>query len=254
MTRPIVLLFFVLCSFKSFSQGFDWQISPRLPFQIPQNYLGAVGSFSKIFYKGTLNLTEAFINCTKFETGEGKSYSFGISGEHWYTPHLSFFLEVKYFNADGKMLSLADSFPVLIKQNPAIVKVQNEMYLSYNYLVITFGGKIRLWESNFFVGTTFDLALKTKTSYDVFEQVLSPPEYHFVDFKQRRKLFGGRISDLSFFSFSPKFVFGYDATLGIGLYATPRFAIELPLYNYSKEERLRLLAFSISINILYGIW
>lgn len=254
MTRQIVFFFFVLFSLKSFSQGFDWQISPRLPFQIPRNYLGVTGSFSKIFYKGALNLTESFVNCTEFRTGKGESYSFGISGEHWYTSFISFVFEVKYFSANGKMFALADSFPVLIKQNPAIVKVQNEMFLSYYYLVMTFGGKIRLFESNFFIGTSFDLAFKTKTNYDVFEQVLSPPEYHYIDYTQRRKLFGGRISDLSFFSFSPKFVFGYDATLGIGLYATPRFAIELPFYNYSKEERLHLLAFSLSINILYGIW
>lgn len=254
MTRLIVLFFFVFCSFRSFSQGFDWQISPRLPFQIPRNYLGATGSFSKIFYNGALNLTESFVNCTKFETGEGKSYSFGISGEHWYAPDLSFFFEVKYFFANGKMFAFADSFPVLIKQNPAIVKVQNEVYLSYNYLVLGFGGKIRLLESKFFIGTTFDLAFKIKSNYDVFEQIISPPEYHFIDLTQRRNLYGGRISDLSFFLFSPKFVFGYDATLGIGLYATPRLAIELPLYNYSKEERLHLLAFSLSINLLYGIW
>ncbi|MGQ9818461.1 MAG: hypothetical protein ACUVQ1_00835 [Candidatus Kapaibacteriales bacterium] len=254
MTCRIVFFCFVFCTYISLSQGFDWQISPRLPFEIPRNYLGITGGYSKTFYNGSLILTESFVNCTKFETGEGRSYSFGFVGENWFTPYLSFGIEVKYSFSRGKMVAMADSFPVLIKLNPAIVKVENEMFLSYNYLVLTFGGKIRLWESKFYIGTILDFDLKVKTNYEVFEQVLSPPEYHFVDFTQRRKLFGGKISDLSFFSLSPKLVFGYDATLGIGLYASPRLAIEFPFFNYSKEDRLRLLAFSFCINILYGIW
>lgn len=252
--KGLVLLMILLFTIKSYSQGFDWQISPRLPFEIPQYYLGATISFSKIHYNGSLLLTESFVNCAKFESGSGRSYSFGFSAEYWFTAFVPFFIELKYLSANGLMKAMADSFPILVKQIPKIVKVQNEMSFSYSYIVLTIGGKLRLLETNFFIGANLDFAVKTHSKYDVFEQVLSPAEYHFVDFSQRRKLFNGLISDLSFFAISPKLTFGYNATLGVGIYATPRISFEFPFINYSTEEKLRLTTFSFGVSFLYGIW
>lgn len=248
-----VIFLIIITALKSYAQGFDWQISARLPFEIPRLFGGVVVNSSKISYKGSLNLTESFIECTKFESGIGSAFSFGFMMEYWQKANYALFFELKFLNAKGEMQALADSFPVLIKQIPRIVKVQNDVNFYYSYILAEFGVKYRLFETNLFAGLSFNFDLKTSSKYDLFEQVLSPPEYHFKDFSQRRKLFNGKISDLSVFAVSPKFSLGYNAVLGIGIYATPQISFEFPLYNYSSQDRLRITTLSIGISILYGI-
>lgn len=239
--------------FLALSQGFDWQYSPRLPFRIPKLFVGITGTSSVIAYSGNLNLYESFINCSKFQSGKGFAYSFGIHAEYWSTHSIAVNLGLDYQKFNGNLLTPGDSFPILVLNNILRAKVENTLDMDYSYLNIIIGIKNRLFATNFFVGTSLDVGVKLSTKYSVSEKVVSPPEYHFTDGSQTRQIFDGRLSDLSFFKISPALNFGYDAILMLGVYASPMVSFEIPLSNYSKEDRLRLVKITAGVTIYKGI-
>lgn len=247
---PIILF---CVPFWALSQGFDWQYSPRLPFRIPKLFVGITGTSSVIAYSGNLNLYESFVNCSKFQSGKGFAYSFGIHGEYWFTHSIAFNIGLDYQKFNGNLVTPGDSFPILIRNQILMGKVENTLDMSYSYFNIIVGVKNRLFTTNFFVGATFDFGVKLSTKYSVSEKVISPPEYHFTDGSQARQIFDGRLSDLSFFKISPALNFGYDAILLLGVYASPMVSFEIPLFNYSKEDRLRLMKITAGITIYKGI-
>ncbi len=248
-----VVVLFLFSHFLGYSQGFDWELSPRLPFSIPTTYIGVAGSASKNNYSGSITLFENFYNCGKFSQGSGYSNSFGFKGEHWYKPNIALSAAFIFQNSKANFITEGDSFPVQIKNIPKIVKVENELIMDYSFIAIDFGAKHKIASTNFYLGFNLEIGIKLSTKYELYELVKSPPEYHFIDNSQRRKIVEGRLTDLSLLFFIPKATFGYDATVFPGIYASPSISIQLPLFNLTKQENLKLLSFQIGISILRGI-
>ncbi|MGB9771817.1 MAG: hypothetical protein ACPLX7_07555 [Candidatus Kapaibacteriota bacterium] len=254
--KPLIYtLFFLVVGFgKMFTQGFDWEISPRLPFAIPKFYAGISSNASKNYLNGSLTLYENYFSCAKFNIGSGKSNSFGFKAEYWYKPEIAFNASILYQLNKANFVADGDSFPVQIKGIPKIVKVENELSMNYNCVVVDFGAKYRLASTNFYAAFNLELGVKLSSQYDLYEQVKSPPEYHFIDNTQRRKLVDGKLSDLTLLFIIPKISIGYDATIFPGIYASPNVAVQLPLFNLSREGNLRLFSILLSISFMRGIW
>ncbi|ROL55741.1 hypothetical protein D9V84_10840 [Bacteroidetes/Chlorobi group bacterium Naka2016] len=249
----LTLLLIVLPLGSLFSQGFEWEISPRMPFSIPKLYFGILGSYTRNSLNGSLTLYENYFSCAKFTSGGGNSNSFGLKIEYWKTHNLAFNASFNFQANKGSFVAAGDSFPIQIKGIPKIVKVENELAMDYKYLVADFGAKYRLGSTHLFIGGNLEFGLKLVTEYELFEKVKSPPEYHFIDNTQRRKIVDGRLSDLSIVVVNPKIALGYDATLFPGVYASPSIAVQIPLFNYSRQENLKLFSLQLSISILRGI-
>ncbi len=249
-------IFFIFCFFVPIlasSQGFDWQYSPRLPFRIPKLFVGVAGTSSIVTYSGNLNLYESFINCSKFQSGKGFAYSFGLQGEYWYTHSIAFNIGLDYQKFNGNLVTPGDSFPILIQNKRLIAKVENTLSMDYSYLNLVVGFKNRLFNTNLFVGANLGIGIKLSTHYNVSEKVVSPPEYHFGDGSQSRQVFDGRLSDLGLFKISPVLNIGYDAILFLGVYASPTISVEFPVFNYSKDDRLRIMKLTAGVTIYKGI-
>lgn len=251
----------LLCTFciiffafgKSFPQGFEWELSPRLPFSIPKFYAGIQGAISKNFFNGTLTLYENYFSCAKFTSGTGGTNSFGVKVEFWYKHDFAFNASLNFQTSNGKFVALGDSFPVEIKGIPKVVKVENELAMKYKHFVADIGAKYRIASSHFFLGANLEFGFKFSSSYDLYEQVKSPPEYHFIDNTQRRKLVEGNLSDLSLLFVNPKILVGYDAILFPEIYASPSVAFYIPLFNFSREENLKLFSINFCFAIMRGI-
>ncbi len=247
-------IFWFILPFSVFSQGFDWQPNPRLPFSIPKYYFGLFTTGSIVKFDGNWKLLESGILCSKFTSGSGKTIGFGVSAEYWYLPEIAFNVNFSFSSNRGNLVTLGDSFPVLIKNIPTTVKVQNEMDLQYSSISFSLGAKYRLFNTNFFVASSMEFAVKTANNYEIYEQVVSPPEYHFADLTQRRKLSDGYLSDLNLFVVAPKICFGYDAIVLWKVYASVYIAYEIPIFNYSKDDNLKVQRFTLNFSLLKGIY
>ncbi len=253
MKRALCLLL-LLSSNILWCQGFSWELSPRFPFYIPRTYVGVEGFASKNYLSGELTLLENLFVCSKFNGGNGSAYYFGATIEHWYLHNVAFQGYLVYQGSAAKMTSAGDSFPILVKGITKIARVENE--LSMNYKFINFGVAIK-WKplnSNLFVLGSVEFGFKLQSQFEIFEQVLSPPEFHFIDYTQRRKVWNGRLSDLSFFKIEPKICIGYDAPLFAGIYASPTVTLGLPVFNFSKDETMHVFSVQIGMSLLFGIW
>lgn len=255
MKRWFLLLIVFLFGFKDLnSQGFDWEFSPRLPFSIPKFYLGINGNSSKNFYNGGLTLIENFYSCGKFTKGSGNANSFGIQAEYWYRPNIAFNGSLQFQTASASFITEGTPFPVLIKGVPTNVVLENNLSMAYSYLLLNFGAKYRILSSFFFIGGNFEFGLKLSSNYNLYEQIKSPPEYHFNDNTQRRRILNGKLATLSLVTFNPKISIGYDATIFPGIYASPSISIQVPVFDISSEETLKLLSLQISVSFLRGLW
>jgi len=253
MRRFLTILIF-LCACKTYSQGFSWELSPRFPFNIPVLYIGVDGYYATSQFSGDLTLFENYYVCSKFNSGNGNSFAFGVTIEHWYRYNVALNGFVNFQENKGKMVAQGDSFPVLVKGIPKIAKVDNELSMDFKFINLGVGIKWLPFRNNLYLRGLIEFGFKISSVYEIFEQIKSPPEYHFIDNTQRRKVLGGRLSDISLFKVAPKVCIGYDAPLFPGVYASPSITFDLPTYNFSKDETLRIFAVQFGLSLFFGIW
>ncbi|MFN3306540.1 MAG: hypothetical protein ACK42Z_05060, partial [Candidatus Kapaibacteriota bacterium] len=167
----LIAFFIVLHTVLIYSQGFDWELSPRLPFAIPKTYFGITTNFAKNFYNGSLSLFENYYTCSVFSTGDGNSNSVGFKAEYWFHPAIAFNCSILLLKSSSNFSALGDSFRVLIKDIPKVVQVANELFLEHNLLVIDLGAKHRISTSNIHFAGNLEFALKLSSKYNLYEQV-----------------------------------------------------------------------------------
>lgn len=105
----LLVFFFVVHPILIHSQGFDWELSPRLPFSIPRIYFGIATNISKNFYNGSLSLFEDYYKCSVFSTGDGSSNAFGLKAEYWLVPTISLNCSILFLNSRSNFTALGDS-------------------------------------------------------------------------------------------------------------------------------------------------
>jgi hypothetical protein len=253
MKRILTILFF-LYAYNVYSQGFPWELSPRFPFYIPVTYVGLDGYYAKSQFSGNMTLFENFYVCSKFDGGTGNAFALGATIEHWYWHNVALQGFVNFQTNRGQMVAQGDSFPVLIKGIPKIAKVENELSMDFKYLNFGVGVKWLPFRNNLYLRGLLEFGFKVSSVYEIYEQIKSPAEYHFIDNTQRRKVLEGRLSDLSLFKVEPKVCIGYDAPLFAGVYASPAITFDLPIYNFSKDETMRIFSIQFGLSLLFGIW
>lgn len=252
--KRVFVLIYLFSSSILWCQGFSWELSPRFPFYIPRTYVGVEGFTSKNYLSGELTLLENLFICSKFDGGNGSAYYFGATIEHWYLHNVALHGYILFQGSNAKMISAGDTFPILVKGITKIARVENELSMNYKFINFGAGIKWRPLNSNLFVQGSLEFGFKLQSHFEIFEQVLSPPEFHFIDKTQRRKVWNGKLSDLSFFKIEPKICIGYDAPLFAGIYASPAITFGIPAFNFSKNETMRIFSVQVGLSLLIGIW
>lgn len=240
--------------FESNSQGFDWQYSARLPQLYPKIFLGVDASIGYNYDFGEVNFAENMISCCKFRSGNGLSNSLGLSLEYWLDDGISALqFSLKHSNQSSVFKTLA---PPLIRtfetsNNQTFNDtLQTEfIFNSSNYFVVVNAAyKLRLFSSKFFVGSSVDLAYLISEDYEHKEKVISQNN-SFNDGSLERNIVTTSFSNRTDMILTPNIFFGYDFSLGLGLYASPRIVISLPLFNTANQGKWRNLSLNFSLAV-----
>ncbi len=243
-----IIFFFFISQNKLISQGFDWQYSPRLPFETPDFFLGVNGNLSYYLHFGALDFTENYKCCT-FTNGEGIGTIFGINAEYWQTPTIAFTGSLSYMTVPGIFEAEGEPLPVYPS---GIYYYKNEFNSKLSFVSSELEAKWRLFLTHFFVGAGIRIGVLVSNKSEFYEKIVSPPEARFNDGSQRRTIANGVISDIQPLFFNPKLNFGYDLNLGLGTYSSIIFSTGFPIVNVSKDSRWLTWVFQLNIKLFKG--
>jgi hypothetical protein len=227
----------------SFSQGFDWQYSSRMPYTIPDFFVGLNVGYGSVSEIGDFNLKEDLIECCKFGSGDGKSYFFGITSEYWYDGYTSYNLGISY-SASNSNFVIRSSVPT---RNGEFV-TDYGMNSTISYTNIDLGIKRRVFDTHFNYGGGLLTSILLSGNSAYTEQGISDN----VPF-EKRTISNGKIEELNGIVISPYIFAGYDADLGIGYYATPNISLSYNIISIVENDPWRRFSFSVGVKIFRSL-
>lgn len=247
-TITSILFFFFLSQSRLTSQGFDWQYSPRLPFDTPVFFIGVNGNLSYNLHYGSIDFTERYKCCT-FTNGKGIGSIFGINAEYWQTPTIAITGSISYMTVPGNFEADGEPLPVYPS---GMYYYKNEFNSNLSFVTAELDAKWRLFLTHFFVGAGIRIGVLVSNKSEFYEKIVSPPEAKFNDGTQRRTIANGVISDIQPFFFNPKLNFGYDLNLGLGTYTSIVFSTGFPIVNVSKDSKWLTWIFQFNLKLFKG--
>lgn len=245
----VILLFFLInFQYKLSGQGFDWQYSPRLPFETPTFFVGLNGNLAYYLHNGSIDFREIYKCCT-FTYGAGFGSIFGINAEYWQTATIALSGSLSYMTVTGDFQADGEALPVYPS---GLFFYKNEFNTKLSYITIEMDAKYRLFLTHFFAGVGIRLGFLVSNKSEFYEKIVSPPEARFNDGSQRRTIANGVISDVQTMFFTPKLNLGYDLDLGLGTYSSIALSAGLPIINISKDSEWLSWIFQLNIKIFRG--
>jgi len=236
----LTILIIITISYTGYSQGFDWQYSARLPFEVPSFFIGLNGSGSYGFMNGDFNICDNGIPCDTFTIGNAIGLSAGIKLEYWQSADIAYFSTIAFhYNQNSfKNENLYYYFP------DAGTKTLEYEYLRTEYIPeVEIGVKFRLrfLLPHLFSALSIKAGYVANTSEELVLRKISEADWladeiHFTGFEPL---------GLSKFVYSVNLKVGYDVNLGLGKFASIYLDLGLPLqnrYSFGTWEKTSLLA------------
>lgn len=252
MRKVVVLMLFCFTlSATSFAQGFDWQYSARLPFEVPNFFIGLNTSTEVNTINGKFPFIEKEVKCTDFSEGDGYTWSLGFSSQYWLDALSAISLDLKYKTTSASFKSNWE-----LPRVDYTVRYQNEYTSSIALLNLSLSYKKRIYSSHFSYGAGFDFDFVLNNNSEHWEKILGPsdePPYPGNPPSYKRKISDGKIEDLNNLIFSPNLKFSYDLDLGLSTYSEIGFKYTPPIFNYLIDGRWKQSNYSFYINIFRGI-
>ena len=239
---PLIILVFLNINI-SFSQGFDWQTSGRMPYIIPDLFIGLNTGYTYYNHSGEFNLKEDFVECCQFTSGTGRGYNFGLVGEYWYDGYTAFIATIDFSKVGGDF-TIQSVLPT--KEGDFITEYGFNSVI--NYLNFEFGIKRRIYETHITYGGGLKFSVVISSNSNYTEQAIS----NNVPF-EKRTINNGAIQDLNSILLSPVLFIGYDASLGIGYYASPNVSLSYNLNSVIEDESWRRFSISLGMKIFRNL-
>ncbi len=236
MSKIIIIIVFLL-SANLFSQGFDWQISPRFPIEMPNQFYGAGIDYMYADQFGNFNLIENQISCCQFTNGNGKKYALYLFYENWINGLSSFNISLSY-NYLSSLFDLQSTLP--IRDGDFTTKYKFSSQMQFIGLGAFYKRRVPNTLLNFSGGINFLINIYNKQNHT--EYAIS----NNVPFKERN-LSNGSINSANTLLLEPFLQFGTDLDLGIGMYASPNIRISYSLNSYIQYESWH--SFMIGLNL-----
>lgn len=236
MSKLLFILIFV-SSINLFSQGFDWQISPRYPIEIPNQFYGIGFDYSLASHSGNFNLVENQIPCCTFQEGSGTRYGTSLFYENWLNGTSSYNLSISY-NYLKSNFEIKSVVPT--REGDFITRYDFDSKIHF----VGIGGffKKRIPKYNVNLSGGFNLLLNISDSQTHTELGIS----NNVPFRERN-LSNGTINESNVLIIEPFVQFGTDLDLGIGMYASPNLRLGYTLNSYIQDDSWR--SFTIGVNL-----
>lgn len=231
-----IIILLLLITAETYSQGFDWQYSARLPFETPRFFIGISGIADFTYSDADLPLMEKeYRLCCSFQTGKGYSGSLGLNFEYWQRDY-SIFTKVMYGYYTSDFSIIGESYP--IREGGSLTS-EYTASTAIHRIILEPGIRFRLFNSFFSLDGSLRASVKIKDSYTITDSKAIVND-----------TYNPRIPDL--YSINLQFIlgFGYDFSIGLGKYSTISLYFGLPLTNMSSEGKW--LPWSIGAGFTYN--
>ncbi|MER3328612.1 MAG: outer membrane beta-barrel protein [Candidatus Kapaibacterium sp.] len=252
MIRLVLIIIFALPTLLV-SQGFDWQVSSRHPYEITNKYIGAVGSLSYGYHTGNFPFLERDIVCCNYEEGDGFGVQFGLAGEYWYEHDLAFTASLLYSNINANFRT--ETF-VVKKTNPDLPgfnwTTAYESDISLGYITIDMAVKKRIYNKlNLRAGVDINFNINSSETHRNI--VVSPNNIPFSDGTFEKELTNGRIGELSSFVLGVSIGASYDIDLGIERYGEISAITNYTVNSYVEDNSWQNLQAKLMLKAYLGL-
>lgn len=235
--RKLFSILFLFSSINLFSQGFNWQVSPRFPVEIPNQFYGIGFDYSHVSHFGNFNLVENQIPCCTFQEGIGTRYGLSLNFENWLNDTESYNLSLSY-NYLQSNFEIQSVVPT--REGDFITRYDFDSKIHFVGIGGFFKKRIPNYQINLSGGINLLVNLSDSQTHTEFGISNNVP------FRER-SLSTGSINESNFLLVEPFVQAGTDLDLGIGMYASPNLKIGYTLNSYIQEDNWR--SFTIGLNI-----
>jgi len=246
----ILLTFF---SSEAYSQGFDWQVSTRHPYEITDLYIGVSSSFSYGAHTGDFPFLERDIVCCNYETGTGTGVQFGLASEYWYQNDLAFSVGLLYSNINS---IYSTETTVLKKINPDLPAFNwitgYESDITLEYISIDMAVKKRIYNKlNLKAGVDLNFNIGSEELHK--NVVIEPANIPFADGSFEKELTNGRVGDISTFLLGVSLGLSYDINLGVERYGEISLLTNYTVNSYINNNSWHSLQAKLTARAFLGI-
>ncbi len=249
-----LILFLIVIPFTIFAQGFDWQYSDRMPFELPNSFIGAYLQYANGNFSKPIELKEGEEHCCDLANGINSNYGIGFSSE--------FFIENGMFDGYGSSICVSvgyaeanqnfnrlQSVPKDINKL-LVTKFESATDIQQVNIKIAWKNRIPEYFVYFEFGLWSDYKLGESNSYT--EKVVSPSNFDFGNGETSRILNGitDKVKQINFGLYASV---GYDFNLGLGKYLSPFIEIYPPILSNFENEHNALFQYKLGTKILFAL-
>lgn len=245
------------------SQGFDWIYSNRLPFEVPNFFIGGKIEVGLINHSGDLSLREMYnatdFECCRYKNGSGTSMNVGVSIEYWYETFSAVNLSLSYNNISSNFNRSSEPIPLSNGDN---LITEYDYATNLSFVNIELGWRYKIMETHIFVNPSLNTnVFLSKSDGQQVERIISPDYETFSDGSIIRNIESGKIPEINTFNINFNLKAGYDFSIMNGMYVSPYIGYILPISNYvsgnntnnNSNETWRMSGVLFGANIMYGL-
>jgi hypothetical protein len=237
----------------TYSQGFDWQVSSRSPYEITNTYIGAVSSFSYSYHTGNFPFLEEDVICCTYEDGIGTDFQLGVTSEYWHQPDMAFTVGLLYSNVSTNFYT---ETTVTKKTNPDLPgfdwTTAYESDISLSYITLDLGVKNRIY-SKLNLKAGVDLNFNIGSSESHLNSVVTPSNIPFSDGSFEKELINGRIKELSPIVLGISIGGSYDIDLGIERYGEISILTRYTVNSLISDDSWRNVQAKLMLKAFIGV-
>ena len=254
--KRLVAIAFMMCSvvLGAGAQGFDWQTSPRVPYQIPKRYVGIEIGSGYTQHRGSLEYIEQEVGivCCDYESGSGLPLSINIAGEQWLTPSVSVQAGLGFTLINASFVT--PSVPVPLSSGE-LLRTEYVLEGAMTYISLHGGIGTRLFGTHLTAGGGVRLHIYAGGSLSQLERVISPDYYLFTQNpRSKEQELGNTFLDhANRIQIEPYAQVGYNISVANGFYLSPSVSIGIPLLSVTTQDTWRMLNFGARIRLMKGL-
>lgn len=250
--RKITIIILIFVNYIALSQGFDWQYSYRLPYRIPEKFIGIKADYSLISSTGHFEFMEDYIPCCNYTSGNGYSAGVGLVYENWLNPMNAISVNFHY-SSINTFFNQSIQVPRSDGITDYIATYKYEMEEKRRTLNLISIFKHRLFSSHWsaFVGLNFSYLLSSDATHT--EAIISPEGETYIDQSRKRTIKKGMYGDYNKLGINPIIGINYDYVIYKDYYAAISGFVQTPFSNIIRNQNWKEWKFQFSVSIFKAI-
>ncbi|HBB24967.1 MAG TPA: hypothetical protein DCZ59_01750 [Bacteroidetes bacterium] len=247
-TWAILVVMLSLCC-ELPAQGFDWQPSPRRPYQAPTSFIGLDAAIGLAGHSGNLPYLEADIAnpCCSYERGSGVPIRFGLAAEFWVAPTRAVGLEVGLLTHSVAFTAPEQSL-VRAGKDPLVTRY--ELSVATSHMTIGASLRQRLGSSMFIAAAGLRGGVLLSAAMTNREVIVGAGT--FASGTTVEDLPATGIADASGVYFEPYVSLGYDLPLSTGYYLQPSVMIGYTASSLSSLHPWHATTVGLGLRVMKG--